>query len=563
MRTSNAFVLAGAIASTKTVAAAASLPRGVGPEFVKFYETPHTFACIGHPTIIIKPNQINDNSCDCPDGSDEPGTAACAHINTLSPAQPLPDSLTGSTNTTNVLPGFWCENKGHVGSYVPFAFVNDGVCDYEFCCDGSEEYAKVSGVKCENRCAAIGKEHKRIEEEKRRGKERAAKQRTSYISTAQSQRQALVARVEKLNEEVKALEAKSNELEKKYKEVERSERGKIVMPEGKGGKLGVLVGLAKTRVNELRDTLEKVSDERDELKDKVEELEEILTKFKEEYNPNFNDEGVKAAAKAWEDYAAKKADEKESELSDAEVQDVLREDSETSGVNWKDFTEGDDTSDTDILYTFEAYLPAPIKDFVHLKLNSLRVWLIENGMLADNPAGSGETRLVVAAREAAEAAERDLTTKKQDAAREQEDLDKNYGPHDIFRALKDKCVEIEVGEYDYEMCWLGSTTQKSKKGHGNTSMGNFVRMDTDFADDEERLDGKGLGKGQRMVLHYENGQGCWNGPNRRTDVWLGCAEKEEIWRVTEAEKCVYKMEVGTPAACDDVHDPTVQGKDEL
>jgi protein kinase C substrate 80K-H len=64
------------------------------------------------------------------------------------------------------------------------------------------------------------------------------------------------------------------------------------------------------------------------------------------------------------------------------------------------------------------------------------------------------------------------------------------------------------------------------------------------------VDGKSLGSGPRMVMRYNNGQTCWNGPQRRTDVWLGCAEKEEVWRVTEAEKCVYKMEVGTPAACE-------------
>ncbi|KAG8426583.1 hypothetical protein J3459_007970 [Metarhizium acridum] len=104
--------------------------------------------------------------------------------------------------------------------------------------------------------------------------------------------------------------------------------------------------------------------------------------------------------------------------------------------------------------------------------------------------------------------------------------------------------------------------QKSKKGHGHTNMGNFARIDRQLADDEERLDGKSLGKGERMVLKYEDGQQCWNGPRRSTEVWLGCADKEELWRVSEAEKCVYKMEVGTPAACDD---PELGGekKDEL
>jgi len=32
-------------------------------------------------------------------------------------------------------------------------------------------------------------------------------------------------------------------------------------------------------------------------------------------------------------------------------------------------------------------------------------------------------------------------------------------------------------------------------------------------------------------------------------VVLACAEKEEVWKVTEEEKCVYRMEVGTPAVC--------------
>ena len=69
-------------------------------------------------------------------------------------------------------------------------------------------------------------------------------------------------------------------------------------------------------------------------------------RFKEEYNPNFNDEGVKAAVKAYEDYAAREDDLQE-KMPDSEVQEILKEDSETSGVNWKQF-EGVEGSDTDV-----------------------------------------------------------------------------------------------------------------------------------------------------------------------------------------------------------------------
>ncbi|KAI1419231.1 glucosidase II beta subunit-like protein-domain-containing protein [Xylaria sp. FL1777] len=550
MRQSQALMLLGIIARNG-IAKASSLPRGVGPEFAKFYEIKDTFACIAHSSIVIKASQVNDNTCDCPDGSDEPGTAACALLDSLSPVQPLPASLSGTTNTTNALPGFWCANKGHVGAYVPFMFVNDGVCDYDLCCDGTEEYGKVGGVTCENRCAEIGKEWRRIEKERTDNLERANKKRRTMVKESKELRRQVEVRVSKLEGEIRDLEQKEAELKTKFEEVERSERGKVVRNEGTG-KLGVLAGLAKARIEELRETLADVVDERHYLQDKVTELEGILSAFKEEYNPNFNDEGVKKAVRAWEDYAAKKTrevDDDEEEISESELEEIMKEDSETSGINWNVFRD-EGVTDTDILYNFEAYLPGPIRDFLHGKITSLRIWLIENGMLADSVTEKGESQLVKAAREAHEAATRDVQSKRNSLDNEKRDLEKDYGADDIFRVLNGKCTSVEAGEYEYELCWMSQTTQKSKKGGSRTNMGNFEKTSFKEADEEERHDGKGLGRGKRMVLEYTNGQHCWNGPNRRTDVWLACAETEELWRVSEQEKCVYKMEVGTPAVCE-------------
>ncbi|KAK0702847.1 glucosidase II beta subunit-like protein-domain-containing protein [Apiosordaria backusii] len=561
MRRTGALALLGAIAHG-SLAASESLPRGVGPEFVRFFESKTAFTCIGNPSITLKASQVNDNSCDCPDGSDEPGTAACANIDPLSPEQPLPGSVTGTTNTTAALPGFWCVNAGHIGSYIPFMYVNDGICDYELCCDGSDEYAHAGGVQCENRCDSIGKEYRRLEEQRKQNKERSAKKRRTLVKESRELRRRVEVKIANLKTEMRDLDAKKAELQAKFEEVERSERGKVVKSEGQGGKLGVLVGLAKSRIKELRNTLDKVMDQRDDLQDKVDQLEDILAKLKEEYNPNFNDEGVKAAVKAWEDYAAGQTSETKGDLADGDIMEVLKEDSETSGINWAEFETGE-ASDVDVVYNWEAYLPAPVRDYVHQKLNLLRVWAIENGILADNPTSGGESRLVTAAREALDSARNAHAVKLGQLEEEQRELEKDYGPDDVFRALKGKCISGEAGEYDYELCWFDRTTQKSKKGHGNTNMGNFVRIDKEFVDEEERLDGKGLGKGQRLVLRYENGQGCWNGPNRRTDVYLGCAETDEVWRTVEAEKCVYRMEVGSPAACEDVQEPGVPTKDEL
>ena len=182
-------------------------------------------------------------------------------------------------------------------------------------------------------------------------------------------------------------------------------------------------------------------------------------------------------------------------------------------------------------------------------MRAFRTLLIENGILASSHDASAESPALEAARNALKAAEDDLSSDKRSLEDSQNDLTKDYGTSDIFRALKDKCVEKDSGEYTYELCWLGSTRQKSKKGGGQTLMGSFVSFDTIAVDDEVPVDGKGLGSGERVALRYENGQHCWNGPNRSTMIVLACSETEEIWKITEEEKCVYRMEVGTSAVC--------------
>lgn len=183
------------------------------------------------------------------------------------------------------------------------------------------------------------------------------------------------------------------------------------------------------------------------------------------------------------------------------------------------------------------------------KLRDLRQLLVENGILAPAGSSSAESKAVTDARNALKAGQDDLEKIKSRLSNHEDDLAKDYGPNDIFRALKGQCVAKDSGEYTYEHCWLDKTNQKSKKNGGSTNMGNFVRIDTVTVDDEMPADGRGLGSGERVALRYENGQHCWNGPSRSTLVVLGCAEKDEIWKVAEEEKCVYRMEVGTPAVC--------------
>jgi protein kinase C substrate 80K-H len=505
---------------------------------------------------------LNDDYCDCPDGSDEPGTSACSYVSPLSPKQPSRYDP-AKINDSQALPGFYCKNKGHIASYVPFTNVNDGVCDYELCCDGSEEWEGVGGIKCEDRCAKIGKEWKKQDEARQKSLGSANRRRKELVAEAGRLRKEVEDRIQTLQAQIKGQEVKVEALSKTLAEVERSEKGKVVRSAGKGGKLGVLTSLAKDKVNELTDSLRAVKDERDAAKSKITDLEAILKRFKEEYNPNFNDEGVKRAVKAWEDYAASQPAETDGSARDRDLEDLMNPSSE-SAIKWEEY-EDNQESDVELrksshppgpslpnappVYKFEEYLPTPLRTWVDEKLRALRVTLIENGILADTNTDSPESKRVTDAREQLSSAQSALDNDRTELTKHTDDLSTDYGPDAIFRALKGVCVNQDSGEYTYEHCFLDKTTQKPKKGGGHTGMGNFARIERITVDEDLRADGKGLGSGERIALRYENGQHCWNGPNRSTLVVLACAEKDEIWKIVEEEKCVYRMEMGTPAVC--------------
>lgn len=92
----------------------------------------------GNPPLfgngVLAPGMVNDNFCDCADGSDEPGTGACAGAMGAGPhAQ------------------FHCANPGFAPVELFASRVNDGICD---CCDGADEHGGLHAVVCPDDCAA-------------------------------------------------------------------------------------------------------------------------------------------------------------------------------------------------------------------------------------------------------------------------------------------------------------------------------------------------------------------------------------------------------------------------
>uniref|UniRef100_A0AAX7U329 Glucosidase 2 subunit beta n=1 Tax=Astatotilapia calliptera TaxID=8154 RepID=A0AAX7U329_ASTCA len=105
-------------------------PRGVPLSKRQFYEEGKPFTCLdGSRNIPF--DRVNDDYCDCQDGSDEPGTAACPN---------------GS---------FHCTNAGFRPTFIPSSRINDGICD---CCDTTDEYN--SGATCQNTCRELGRKER-------------------------------------------------------------------------------------------------------------------------------------------------------------------------------------------------------------------------------------------------------------------------------------------------------------------------------------------------------------------------------------------------------------------
>ncbi|KKK22605.1 hypothetical protein AOCH_004784 [Aspergillus ochraceoroseus] len=540
-------------------------PRGVGPEFANFYKDTTTFTCISHPSVKIPYSAVNDDFCDCPDGSDEPGTAACAHLSGNSPLSVADRPGHGDQELKAALPGFYCKNKGHKPSYIPFQRVNDGICDYELCCDGSDEWARVGGTKCEDKCKEIGKEWRKREEKRHKAMTAALKKKRDLLVDAGRQQKEVEDHILRLEAEIEGEEIKVKNLEADLEAIKKREESKVVKGK-KAGKVNVLAALAKGRVEELRNALVEVRKERDEIKSRVQELEDILSKFKIEYNPNFNDEGVKRAVRSWEDYAAKgTVDTIVNSARDGDWATISKPDDEESGINWEQWENEVESAEPDTIYRLAAYLPPSLVTFIEGKVNAVVSFLETTGYLPrkEEPSTS-ESKAVAEAREAVQAAEKSLEDLKSQLKDHKADIDTDYGVASIFRALKNVCISKDAGEYTYEHCFLDQTKQIPKKGGSSVRMGSFAGLGSVEVD--ELNEAGEIVPVQKISLKYTRGQGCWNGPARSTTVVLECGEENEILKIAEDEKCVYSMLVTTPAVCAGGEEPgnvAPRRKDEL
>lgn len=165
--------------------------RGISSSYKRFYKEKKSFLCIDGSKVIPY-EQVNDDYCDCQDGSDEPGTSACPRGR------------------------FYCTNLGFRPHYIPSSRVNDGICD---CCDASDEYN--SPARCQNSCWNLGQRERAFVEGQMRALDEGLRLKQQLIEEGVLLWREKQAQLRQLQQVAEDLQIKLDEHRRRKNEAER------------------------------------------------------------------------------------------------------------------------------------------------------------------------------------------------------------------------------------------------------------------------------------------------------------------------------------------------------
>eukprot|EP00123_Amoebidium_parasiticum_P016631 comp23525_c1_seq1/m.39540 comp23525_c1_seq1/g.39540 ORF comp23525_c1_seq1/g.39540 comp23525_c1_seq1/m.39540 type:complete len:484 (-) comp23525_c1_seq1:75-1526(-) len=449
------------------VACASSLILGVAPENQAKYAG-EEFTCDGGQTRLAR-TAINDDYCDCADGTDEPGTSAC------------PNSV------------FYCPNEAFLPKTIVSSFVNDGICD---CCDGSDEHVSKS---CEDTCPVLAQERiikaKALAELQLKGYQR----KMELIAEGKKKKAQAPKRAQELQ---RLLGQKEKELARLKGEIES----------------------AKAEAAEEAQRRREAERRKARAAQKAKEEQKDQQKTDAEATPAANSE--QPAADKPKEMAADSWEDDDDEVFEDEVvgapspAPVYHDDSDTPGTDWGQL----------------------------LRINYVvLIWQIvtEWWLHGTHPTQTVEkylaampkpTALPVSSRQ--QAAEQSLSAYEAQAQQWEAEyrglqLMARYdtGPDGEYLHMLGTCYEGSHLNFQYKICPFDRVVQNP----GEIVLGQVFEW---------------TGKGDKYnEMTYRHGIQCWQGPARTATVRLLCGTETRVENAAEPQKCVYTMDLITPAAC--------------
>lgn len=530
-------------------------------DWSSYLEGGETFTCRdGSASMPLA--RLNDDYCDCADGSDEPGTSACPNGQ------------------------YWCINKGFQGKYVRSGLVNDHVCD---CCDGSDEYS--SGAGCGNTCEEAGRIAREKAAEKarvvaagaaqaRQWSEKALMSKKTWEVELEKVKQELIAKreeVTKVEEEKKAAEEVEERLREEHRKkvaekAAEEERKKAEEEERKRAEAE-----ARGEVYPPPEESPPAEDpadskgEEDKSKGRCPTKEEVDATPLEERWSTWDDPGCGAGcydpmpgdtrphcwkrsqSPALDTGAEEAASSMDADAPDAELtqppgdegadEEVLGQEGLPDGEEAPPYGEGDDIPPPDggddeppADYEGGDEYKAPDYEDDYQPPEEESFKPDDEGLDTPAPAEAEPTDPEA---ERLRGVHRSLQGEVTELERKERDFEKDigadYGPNMAFEALRHQCADFtpEGAPFTYEMCPFKDARQKPT----SVSVGSWV----------------GFGEGGYTEMRFENGTPCWNGPSRSLTVSVECGEENKIISVDEPEVCKYTMRFTTPAACTEAH----------
>ncbi|CAA7389113.1 unnamed protein product [Spirodela intermedia] len=538
-RRGNAFLVIAAllllIAGSASCAASKDA-LGIAPQDVDYYRS-NVIKCKDGSSKFTK-EQLNDEFCDCPDGTDEPGTSAC------------PEGR------------FYCQNKGHTPLIIFSSRVNDGICD---CCDGSDEYG--GKVKCTNTCWEAGKVAREKLTKKIATYQEGIALRKIEVEKAKKAFEHDEAELTKLKTEGKILKGLVERLKEHKEQIEKAEEQERLKREKEEEALkDSEKTVIKDDENEADPHLE---EDKDNHADKTKNTEddkstEASTSVEEQKQEDPGNTGLskeelgRLVASRWTGEKTKETNEDETEKQEIRKENAgasenndennhgYTSESEESSRKYNDDDDDDeaehghsDDEYEDDVEPSNAYHPEPeddvdVSDFTE---SSSPSWLdkiqqtVQSILLRINlfksPVDISEAGRV---RKEYDESSSKLSKIQSRISKLTGKLKYDFGGDKEFYLFYDNCFEMKQDKYVYKVCPFKDASQV--EGYSTTRLGSWDKFDDSY----------------RLML-FSNGDKCWNGPDRSLKVRLRCGLKNEVIHVDEPSRCEYSAVLSTPLLC--------------